>query len=339
MARGRYGDGTIYQRKDGKWVGQFDAGYTTTGNRRRKTVTADTKTAAAKKLRDALRAYNSGEDTTAKPRTSVKVWANQWLALRADTIRPASYAADRSAITQWVIPTIGKRSLDALTPADIRRVHKAMRDAGRADSSITRAHSTLIKMLKDAWQDGHQVPARALQAPPPATGTSERTDIPVEDAISLIQAAAEDPLRSRWVAALMQGMRQAECMGLTWDHVDFDAETIDVSYQLKALPYEHGCGGTCGKRFGGNCPDRRFRVPRGYRHEQITGRWHLVPPKTRAGERVIPMLPWMKAALLDVAGHDVVVTALGMKKRAPDRHDGWCLDIRRPGGDPFHDPP
>ena len=26
---------------------------------------------------------------------------------------------------------------------------------------------------------------------------------------------------------------------------------------------------------------------------------------------------------LDVAGHDVVVTGVGMKERVPDRHDGW----------------
>ena len=42
---------------------------------------------------------------------------------------------------------------------------------------------------------------------------------------------------------------------------------------------------------------------------------------------------------LGVAGHDVVVTGVGMKERVPDRHDGWCLSNRRPGGDPFHDPP
>jgi len=27
---------------------------------------------------------------------------------------------------------------------------------------------------------------------------------------------------------------------------------------------------------------------------------------------------------LDVAGHDVVVSGLGMKERVPVRHDGWC---------------
>ena len=43
--------------------------------------------------------------------------------------------------------------------------------------------------------------------------------------------------------------------------------------------------------------------------------------------------------LLTVAGHDVVVSGVGMKERVPDRHDGWCLSNLRPGGDPFRDPP
>lgn len=64
----------------------------------------------------------------------------------------------------------------------------------------------------------------------------------------------------------------------------------------------------------------------------VTKRFHRAAASKRVSE--------VKGLVnLDVAGHDVVVTALGMKKRAPDRHDGWCLDIRRPGGDPFHDPP
>jgi hypothetical protein len=59
-----------------------------------------------------------------------------------------------------------------------------------------------------------------------------------------------------------------------------------------------------------------FRVPDDYEAIQLDGRWHLVRPKTAAGLRVIPLVPWFKSALLawrDVAPaseHDLVWPAL-----------------------------
>ena len=68
-------------------------------------------------------------------------------------------------------------------------------------------------------------------------GPRDRTALAVPEALAILTAAAELPHGSRWVAALLQGMRQGECLGLTWDAVDFDTEALDVSWQLQALPY------------------------------------------------------------------------------------------------------
>lgn len=343
MARREYGDGTVFQRADGKWVGQFDAGYTPQGNRRRKTVVAETRAKAGARLREAMRAYASGREVTTGATVTVKAWATEWLTLREDRVRPSSFNADRSAVVNWIIPTLGRKTLAGLTPADVRRVHKAMQSAGRADSSVTRAHATMMTMLKDAYLEGHEVSRRVLDSPPPGMGESERVDIPVEDAVKLIHAAADSPMRSRWVAALLQGMRQAECLGLTWDAVDLDAGTMEVSTQLKAIPYRHGCGGTCGRRFGGDCPDREFRVPRGYKMTQVQDRWHLVPPKTRAGVRVIPITPWMHAALKErelTAPDSILVWANDDGSVRDEKKDAaeWkelqdAAGVRKPGGE------
>jgi integrase len=90
------------------------------------------------------------------------------------------------------------------------------------------------------------------------------------------------PDRARWVAALLQGMRQGEVLGLTWECVDLDGALIDVSWQLQALPYVKPYDRTSG-----------FRVPDGYEHRQLVGAWHLVRPKTARGQRIIPLVPWM----------------------------------------------
>ena len=295
MGRRQDGTGTVYKRSDGKWVGRFDIGWTPSGNRRRKSVTGKTEAETKRLLRAAIRAHENG-DTTLDPRLTVKAWADEWLPRQQEKVRPASFTADRAAIRQWIIPTIGRKRLVELTPADLRRVTDAVL-AERKRSTALRVHSTAQTMLKAAAQEGHKVPAVIFQMEPPRQEPSDRTDISIPEALRLLQTAADDPNRARWVAALLQGMRQAECLGLTWDDIDLDTGTLTIQWQLQSLTSEHGCGGTCRYKRAASCPQRRFRVPVGFEHQQIDGRWHLVRPKTRAGIRTIPLVPWMHAAL------------------------------------------
>ncbi|WP_263310913.1 hypothetical protein [Brachybacterium atlanticum] len=189
--------------------------------------------------------------------------------------------------------------------------------AKRAQSTAIRVHATLMGALKAASLEGHTIPARIFHVPPPAKGQSDRTEVSVADAIALLKAAETDPRRSRWVAALMQGVRQGECLGLTWEHIDLERGLLDISWQLQPLPYAHGClddagKATCGKKRAGSCTERYFSVPVGFEHEQVHLRWHLVRRKTASGQRTIPLLPWMVAALTEWRDREV----------APTR--GWC---------------
>src|SRR5699024_2165076 len=90
--------------------------------------------------------------------------------------------------------------------------------------------------------------------------------------------------------------RPAECLGLTWPLVDLRRDLIDISWQLQPLPYDHGCGGECGYKKAASCPARRFRVPREYEMQHLTGAMVLARPKPARGPRVAPV-PWMHTAL------------------------------------------
>ncbi|UEJ83454.1 tyrosine-type recombinase/integrase [Brachybacterium halotolerans subsp. kimchii] len=75
------------------------------------------------------------------------------------------------------------------------------------------------------------------------------------------------------------------------------ADVIDTGWQAQELVAEHGCDGTCGRKRGGWCPEKRFHIPEGYEAVQIHGRWHWTRPKTQAGEHPISLLPWIVVAL------------------------------------------
>lgn len=289
--RRQYGTGSLYQRStDGRWIGQIQAGYLSNGKKRVIYVSSNVSEADCKKKLDAkVReiARNGLPDGKVNGRTTVKVWGDQWLETQKARMRPSSYNSARWAVRSWIVPTIGHRMLTSLGPADIRAVHTAMARAGIKPTSATRAHAVLMPLIKDAMLEGHQVPPNILLVEGPGLNESDRMALPTVDAAEILAFAAEHlPHATRWQAALLQGLRPSEGLGLTWAAYDASPDTIDISWQLQPLPYNVAYDRASG-----------FRVPRNFEARQLEGRWHLVRPKTRKSRRVIPKLPFFAAAM------------------------------------------
>ena len=287
MGRRAYGTGSVTQRKrDGKWVATLDVGWTERGTRRRISRVRSTKAQANAALRDMLATGTPQAAAAVGAKPTVKTWAEKWLTDAALDMRPTTWQATSSQVHRWIIPTIGHRRLDQLGPDDRRALTRAMHAAGLAQSSINRAQAVLGSMLRDAVLARHPIAPAALAVKGARDVESDRDAIPLEDALAILAVASTRPDASRWVAALLQGMRPAECRGLTWDAVDLAAGTIDVSWQLKPLPYNVARDRSSG-----------FRVPTNYVARHVDGAHHLVRPKTAKGRRVIPLVPWMADAL------------------------------------------
>lgn len=267
-------------RCKGRWMGTYEAGFTKAGARRRKTVTGSTEAVVKERLRMALKEF--GGDETAAKRMTVKAWSDKWLEVAEKENRPNTHTTDKAAVG-WIVEAIGHVYLDQLTPDDIEVVHKAI-EKDRSSSTAGRYHGTLSRMLKAASLRGQHVPSSVFLVKKPEAAVNDRDAMKTIEALSLLKVAADLPHGSRWVAAFLQGMRQGESLGLTWDQLTEDS--ITLAWQLQPLPYRETRDRSSG-----------FRVPRGYDARQLDGQMHLVRPKSKAGWRQIPMLPIMWQAL------------------------------------------
>jgi integrase len=379
MSRRDYGEGSVYQRcelrygcppvKDvgtdetgrvvharpphkcrARWYGVVEAGWTKGLTRRRLTVSAKTKTEALRRLREKRRQYEAGE-IARSDRMTVKAWAETYLELRKEDLKPNAWNAAASPIRKWVVPTIGHRRLATLTPNDVREVDQAQYDAGRKTATADATRRAMVTMLNWALAEGYVVPQRVFKVPKPGPGNSDRTDLSVEETVACLEVAAQLPHGVRWVLALLYGARQNEVLGLTRDCLDFDAKIIRLEWQLEALPYEHGCkagpNGCSAPRPAG-CPSRRFRVPRDFEARRLVDAWHLTRPKSRKGMRVLAMIPPIEDALrrwLAIAPpnpHDLVFASLAGRpvNDKVDREEWWGIQgtagVGHPAGRYYH---
>lgn len=305
------GDGSVYQRGDGRWIGQVEDGYTKTGARAYRRRVRDTETDARRAVRDMLRDL-AGDAGGLDPRTTIKRWGAEWIDHQAGVVRPDVHLARAGHLRNWIVPAIGNRRLATLTADDARKVERAVLAAGLSPTTAHNVRVTLQTMLNAAVVEGHAIPRPVLATPITPAADSERDAIPLADAVRILDGALhpdtwptlEDlpPLgrgrkrdkmlvqqhgrrrhlagtdASRWTAALLQGMRQGECIGLTWSCVDLATGTMDVSWQLKRYALDAA-------------------IPANLATRRLDGQYVLTAPKTKAGKRIIPLVPWMVTAL------------------------------------------
>ena len=94
--RGR-GEGSIRQRKDGRWEVRVDIGRGTNGKRRRKSAFAPSQAAAVRLLkRLAGRQVDGQLITTSTP--TVATYLEEWFATNSDAWRPSTQRGYRRAI-------------------------------------------------------------------------------------------------------------------------------------------------------------------------------------------------------------------------------------------------
>ena len=250
---------------------------------------------------------------SAAPRSDnqdVKAWLDLWLKDREGLVRPKTYKAESGPLRSYVIPTIGKVKLKDLSTDHIRQVRAAMERAGCSSTTIRYCQRIFQQSLKEAVGEGKTVPEGVILMKKPPAEKSTRTAIPIEDAVKLVNEAGKNrggQDGSRWVAALLQGMRQGECLGLRWGDVDFKAHTITIARQLQEISYEDRAL-------------RTFSIPPGLDAEHLEGTYFLTPTKSAAGVRIIPMVGPMEVMLQS------------WKERAPENLHGLVWPNTRTGG-------
>src|SRR5690606_8549644 len=238
----------------------------------------------------------AGDLATSSP--TLEQWMNQWLdRIAAPRLKPNTLVAYRGSVTRYIVPSIGKVRLDKLTPQHVRKMHDYARQ-GRSSTTALQAHRVLAKALTDAEREGRVTRNVATLVDAPAKAHAVREALNADEARTLLLSVAEDPQQAAmWSVALLAGLRQGERLGLTRDAIDLDEGIITVSWQLQRLKWEHGCGGTCGKKRAGSCPQRKVDIPAGQEAHRIHGGlWHL-RPKSRAGWRQVPIAPLLHEVL------------------------------------------
>jgi len=214
--RGR-GEGSIVQRPDGRWVARVSL-----PDGVRKAFYGRTRQDVADKLTDALAARRKGVLVTSG-RRSLADWLEQWLCDYVHNyVAQTTFERYRGIVRTYIVPALGRKTLEQLTAPQIQRYYTQLKDRGFAASTISLHHSVLYHALHDARRAGlvGRNVAEDVKKPPERERDATHRAFTPEQRVRLEHAIRGHDHESLWLVLLLTGMRIGEAAALTWNDVD-----------------------------------------------------------------------------------------------------------------------
>jgi integrase len=227
------GEGSVYQRKDGRWVA---AAYVPVvgGGVRRQALYARTRAEASKKLRELLDRAEKHQPV-APTSLTVGAYLDEWLIHVKQHVRSSTWVAYEGNVRLHLKPRIGKKKLVRLGVRDVRLMVDGMRSDEIGTRTIQYVHATLRAALEHAYREElvSRNVAKLVRVERPKPAVKE--PLTVEEARKLLDGTTTDRFHALWVLLLMLGLRRSEACGLRWEHVDFAARTLRISQTVQRV--------------------------------------------------------------------------------------------------------
>ncbi len=226
------GSGNIRKRDDGRWEGRYTNGFDPkTGKMIRKSVYGKTQKEVRLKL---ARITTEIDDGTYIEPNSIKLseWLQIWLREYIGNVKPSTVKSYTDHVNLNIIPYIGKTQLTKLSPAMIQSMYNTLqRQKGLSAKTIKNVHGVLHRALTQAQKMGY------IRLNPLNAVTLPRIEKPQikpmeeEDLTRFLRAINGNPYEQVFFVTVFTGLRQGEVLGLTWDCVNFEQNTLFINKQ------------------------------------------------------------------------------------------------------------
>jgi integrase len=256
------GEGTIYQRKDGRYEGAAFVP-TTAGTVKRVRVYGHTREEARRQLTRLLERADQGIPVAAESWT-VANYLGYWLEHVVKPERkPRTYQGYEGVVRLYLIPELGSKRLAKLAARDVRVFITRIRaqclccrhgvDAARDEPRccarpggeccesrlsvrmVQSIHAVLRNALESAVRE-EVIPrnvAKLVRVTAPKYTVNR--GLSVVQARRVLNAARGERLYALYVLALCLGLRRGELLGLRWQDTDLDAGTLEVVQTLQRV--------------------------------------------------------------------------------------------------------
>jgi integrase len=230
MSRSRKGHGSIVKLANGKFLVKIPAGKDAKGSTRYVTKTCNSQS-EARKIHSALLAQRESNKLIAGERVTLQKYATDVLMTSSD------YTSDRTRdgyfrlLRTHVFPVLGANVLREINSRQIESLLGEIRNK-KAAGTVNNVRVALSKVFSEALR--HQlVPFNPVALTKKAKrGEFEPTNVCLpwskEEVAQALSAASGTSMEVPLTLAVALGVRRGELLGLRWQAIDFEYETVSI---------------------------------------------------------------------------------------------------------------
>lgn len=158
------------------------------------------------------------EGTVTDTNLTVRAYLEQWLTYKEGQVKPRTAELYRHLSEYYIMPRLGRKRLDKLTPLDVQGMVTDVATSG-GTRTANMCRTVLFSALKQAirWQLLARNPVEAVDALKDAP--REMTLWTPEEVVHFLNTARPTRLYALFYLALSTGMRRGELLGLRWEDV------------------------------------------------------------------------------------------------------------------------
>lgn len=219
-----YGDGAIYQRKDGRWVAVLRH-----HDGKRQAIYGKTEREARRNRREAVERLS--QDRPAVPSKTTfdsasKAWEKQ--SEYTDRMNAKSRHVYSEVLRLHVSPVIGTLRIESATPDSVVEVLRTMSHKGYSPAYQGQAHKAMSHVFQYAIREGliRNNPCRGVVKP---SGNVRERIVPDTATVQrFIDEAPDERLRTFLTIAAYTGLRIGEILNLRWRDIDLQNGVLQV---------------------------------------------------------------------------------------------------------------
>jgi len=239
-------EGSIWPERDEKgnpvrWRAAVTVGYKDNGQPMRKTLSGKTRKIVKEKLNQYLKdKENNINELPGNIKTGE--WLERWLYdYKRNNVKPSTFESYEAIINTHLIPALKNIPLKRLKAANLQQLYTEKLESGGKNNKplstryVRYMHTLIREALQQAMKEKLVPYNIADAAKPPKLESKEMVIFSEEQVDLLLEAIQEDRYCLAYTLAIATGLRRGELLGLCWDCVDLNNESITVIRQLIAL--------------------------------------------------------------------------------------------------------
>lgn len=240
--RRKNGEGSIYQEKDGRWVGTVRMEQDD-GTRIRKKVYGKSRTEVSKKLVELTGRMSIVKNSNLTNKTFGELFKEWLLIFKQSAVAPRTFEGNFRNYNIHIKPYVGKMKIEDITTPVVQQVINELLAKGLSTNTVKK-----VKFLFNQFFE-YAVDCEWVLTNPTIRIKIRNRDVRLTDSENEYKAIKPE-MRMKFISALnnnsflkplcmtamFAGLRIGEILALRWENIDFENKTISVLNGIVQIP-------------------------------------------------------------------------------------------------------